>query len=60
MSAAAVHIIIGIPPHITIIGIPIAIFFIIISQRSFIISMLVPSMGVILQVIPSFPISMVI
>jgi hypothetical protein len=46
------------PPHIIIIGMPIAIIFIIISQRSRIASMVVPSIGVILHVTPSLPTSM--
>jgi hypothetical protein len=50
----------GIPPHIIIIGMPMAIIFIMASQRSFIMSMLMPSMGIILQIMPSLPISMVI
>ena len=51
------HIIIGMLPHIIIIGIPVAIIFAMASQRSFIISMEMPSAGIILQIIPSFAIS---
>jgi hypothetical protein len=52
-----VPIIMGIPLHIIITGIPIASMEFMASQASFIISMLPPSMGIILQTIPSFPIS---
>jgi hypothetical protein len=52
--------IIGMPQHITIIGIPIAMHFIMFSQHSFIISMVVPSIGAILHIMPSLVISMVI
>jgi hypothetical protein len=48
------------PPHIIVIGMPIAIIFNMESQRSRSISMLVPSIGIILQTMPSLPISMVI
>jgi hypothetical protein len=53
------HIIIGMPPIIIIMGIPMPIIFIIASQRSRIISRVTPSAGMILQTIPSLPISMV-
>jgi len=49
-----IHIIIGIPPHIIIMGMPAAIMRAMASQRSFIMSMEVPSPGTNLQVIPSF------
>jgi hypothetical protein len=52
--------IIGIPQHIIIIGIPIAMHFIMLSQHPFIISMVMPSIGVILHIMPSLVISMVI
>ncbi|WP_437875643.1 hypothetical protein [Sorangium sp. So ce513] len=52
-----VHIIMGMPPHIIIIGIPAAIIFVIISQRSLSVSIDMPSGGIILQVIPSLVIS---
>ncbi|WP_437620732.1 hypothetical protein [Sorangium sp. So ce1151] len=50
-------IIMGIPPHIIVIGIPADIIFIIASQRSLSMSIDMPSGGIILQVIPSLPIS---
>ncbi|XXT17639.1 hypothetical protein WME94_46155 [Sorangium sp. So ce429] len=50
-------IIMGIPPHIIVIGIPDDIIFIIASQRSLSMSIDMPSGGIILQVIPSLPIS---
>ncbi|WP_437925764.1 hypothetical protein WMF37_43045 [Sorangium sp. So ce291] len=50
-------IITGIPPHIIVIGIPADIIFIIASQRSLSMSIDMPSGGIILQVIPSLPIS---
>ncbi|XYH96001.1 hypothetical protein ACMHYB_50800 [Sorangium sp. So ce1128] len=50
-------IIMGIPPHIIIIGIPADIIFIIASQRSLSMSIDMPSGGIILQVIPSLVIS---
>ncbi|WP_437732206.1 hypothetical protein [Sorangium sp. So ce1335] len=51
------HIIMGVPPHIIIIGIPADIIFVIISQRSLSMSIDMPSGGIILQVIPSLVIS---
>jgi len=51
------HIIIGMPPTMHIIGIPMPIMRIIMSQRSFIISMDVPSIGMHFIVMPSLPIS---
>ncbi|WP_438005505.1 hypothetical protein WME89_43420 [Sorangium sp. So ce321] len=50
-------IIMGIPPHIIVIGMPADIIFIIASQRSLSMSIDMPSGGIILQVIPSLPIS---
>ena len=50
-------IIMGMPPHIIIIGIPDAIIFVIMSQRSLSMSIDMPSGGIILQVIPSLVIS---
>ncbi|WP_437974573.1 hypothetical protein WMF11_40005 [Sorangium sp. So ce295] len=54
---AGVHIIMGIPPHIIIIGIPADIIFVMASQRSFSMSIDMPSGGIILQIIPSLVIS---
>jgi hypothetical protein len=48
------------PPHIIIIGAPVAIIFIMDSQRSRSMSMLAPSIGITLQIRPSLLISMVI
>src|ERR1051326_4892567 len=48
------------PPHIIMQGIPACIIDIIISQRPFIISIWAGSIGIILQTIPSLPISQVI
>jgi len=53
------HVTIGIPPIIISMGIPMLIIFIIASQRSRIISIVTPSAGIILQTMPSLPISMV-
>jgi hypothetical protein len=53
------HIIIVLP-HIIMHGMPMLIIFIMDSQRSRIMSMVMPSMGIILQIMPSLPISMVI
>ena len=50
-------IIIGIPPHIIMQGMPAAIIRVMASQRSFIMSIDMPSAGIILQTMPSFPIS---
>ncbi|ATB32177.1 hypothetical protein MEBOL_005653 [Melittangium boletus DSM 14713] len=50
----------GMPLHIIIIGIPMAIMEFIASQQSFIISICPASMGIIRQIIPSLPISHVI
>ncbi|UQA58444.1 hypothetical protein [Polyangium aurulentum] len=52
-----VPIIMGMPPHIIIMGMPELIMRIIASHRSFMVSMDMPSVGIILQVIPSLPIS---
>ncbi|WP_437764396.1 hypothetical protein WMF27_35610 [Sorangium sp. So ce281] len=54
---AGVHIIMGIPPHIIIMGIPADIIFVMASQRSFSVSIDMPSGGIILQIIPSLVIS---
>ncbi|WP_437981768.1 hypothetical protein [Sorangium sp. So ce117] len=54
---AGVHIIMGIPPHIIIMGIPADIIFVMASQRSFSMSIDMPSGGIILQIIPSLVIS---
>jgi hypothetical protein len=51
------HIIMGMPPHIIIMGIPADIMRAIASQRSFIMSIEVSPSGIILQVMPSFVIS---
>ncbi len=48
------------PPHIIMHGIPLFIIAIIIVMRSFIISIIEGSIGIILQIIPSLPISIVI
>jgi hypothetical protein len=53
------HIIMGIPPIMHIIGMPICMPRIIISQRSFIISIMEGSMGTHFIVMPSLPISIV-
>ncbi len=53
------HAITGMPPIIITMGIPMLIIFIMASQRSRIISMVTPSAGITLQVMPSLPISMV-
>jgi hypothetical protein len=47
-------------PHIIVMGVPMAIIFIMDSQRSRSMSMLAPSIGITLQTMPSLPISMVI
>lgn len=54
------HIIIGMPPHIIIMGMPQAIIRFMRSQQSFIISMVVPSIGIIVQTMPAGVISQVI
>ncbi|AKJ02106.1 Hypothetical protein AA314_03732 [Archangium gephyra] len=56
----AEHIIMGMPLHIIIIGIPMAIMEFIASQHSFIISIWPASMGIIRHIMPSLPISQVI
>jgi hypothetical protein len=56
--AAGVHIMV-MPPHVIVMGMPMAIIFVMASQRSRIISRVVPSMGATLQVMPSLPISRV-
>lgn len=53
-------IIIGIPPHIIMHGMPMFIMDIIICMRSFIMSICDMSIGIILQTMPSLPISIVI
>ena len=53
------HIIIGMPLHIIMHGIPICIICIIISQRCFIISICEASIGIILHIMPSLVISTV-
>jgi len=54
------QVIIGMPPHIIIIGMPMFIMAIMRSQAIFIMSMVMPSPGVILQTIPVGVISQVI
>ncbi|WP_437654900.1 hypothetical protein [Sorangium sp. So ce1182] len=54
------HIIMGMPPHIIIMGMPVDILFIIDSQQLLSMSIDMPSAGIILQVIPSLVISQVI
>ncbi|WP_434389005.1 hypothetical protein [Melittangium boletus] len=56
----APHIIMGMPLHIIIIGIPMAIMEFIASQQSFIISICAASMGIMRHIMPSLPISHVI
>ncbi len=51
------HIIIGMPPHIIIIGIPIAIIAFIASQRSVMRAIIDGSIGIIFMTMPSFVIS---
>jgi hypothetical protein len=58
VAAAGMHIIVMLP-QVIIMGMPMAIIFIMDSQRSRIMSMVVPSMGITLQVMPSLPISRV-
>jgi hypothetical protein len=53
-------IIIGMPPHIIMHGIPMFIMFVIMDMRSFIMSICDMSIGIILQIMPSLPISIVI
>ncbi|OJH41135.1 hypothetical protein BON30_09595 [Cystobacter ferrugineus] len=55
-----VPIIMGMPLHIIIIGIPMAIMEFIASQQSFIMSICDGSMGIIRHIMPSLPISIVI
>lgn len=57
---AGMHVSIGIPPHITITGIPIAIIALMAEQRSLIIVIWAASVGIILQTMPSLVISAVI
>ena len=52
--------IIGIPPHIIVIGMPQAIILFIWSQQSFIMSMVMSSIGIIVQTMPRGVISQVI
>jgi hypothetical protein len=58
LAIIGMPIIMGMFPHIIIMGMPMAIIFIMASQRSLSMSMLMPSMGIILQTMPSLPISM--
>ncbi|MBX3205210.1 MAG: hypothetical protein KF764_09080 [Labilithrix sp.] len=51
------HIIIGMPPHIIIIGAPMAIIAVMASQRSFMRGIIDASIGVIFIIMPSFVIS---
>jgi hypothetical protein len=51
------HIIIGMPPHIIIIGAPMAIIELIASQRSFMRAIIEESVGIIFMTMPSFVIS---
>jgi hypothetical protein len=51
------HIIIGMPPHIIIIGAPMAIIEFMASQRSFIFDIIEASAGIIFIIMPSFVIS---
>ncbi len=54
------HIIIGMPEHIIITGIPMAIVAVMRSQQSFIMSIGIPSIGFIVQTIPAGVISQLI
>jgi hypothetical protein len=54
---AGMHIIIGMPPHIIIIGAPMAIIEVMASQRSFMRAIIAGSVGVIFMTMPSFVIS---
>ena len=54
---AGTHIIIGMPPHIIIIGAPIAIMEFMASQRSFMRDIIAGSVGIIFIIMPSFVIS---
>ncbi|MBX3224719.1 MAG: hypothetical protein KF795_29655 [Labilithrix sp.] len=54
---AGMHIIIGMPPHIIIIGAPMAIIAVMASQRSFMRGIIDASIGVIFIIMPSFVIS---
>jgi hypothetical protein len=54
---AGMHIIIGMPPHIIIIGAPMAIIAVMASQRSFMRGIIDASIGVIFIIIPSLVIS---
>jgi hypothetical protein len=56
---AGIQHIIGMPPHIIMTGIPIDMHLVMLSQHSFIISMVIPSIGIILHIMPSLVISMV-
>ena len=51
------HIIIGMPPHIIIVGAPMAIMEFIASQRSFMRDIIAGSVGIIFIIMPSFVIS---
>ena len=51
------HIIIGMPPHVIIIGAPIAIIAFMASQRSFMRDIIEVSVGIIFIIMPSFVIS---
>ena len=51
------HIIIGMPPHIIIIGAPMAIIELMASQRSFMRGIIDASVGIIFIIMPSFVIS---
>jgi len=56
-AGAAVPIIIGMPPHIIIMGAPIAIIELIASQRSFMRGIIEGSIGIIFIIMPSLVIS---
>jgi hypothetical protein len=56
-EVAGMHIIIGMPPHVIIMGAPIAIIALIASQRSVMRDIIAGSVGIIFIVMPSFVIS---
>ncbi len=57
LGIIGMHIIIGMPPHIIIVGAPIAIMAFIASQRSFMRGIIEGSIGIIFIIMPSFVIS---
>jgi len=57
VAVAGMHIIIGMPPHIIIVGAPMAIIEFMASQRSFMRDIIAGSVGIIFIIMPSFVIS---